>query len=129
MADKEKCLEEHNYSFNETVMNISRPLENHDMKINPAYGGTVHYLTFPDGAFHEEILLDLNPLLDYFILLVDPNFLFLSVNPSVSVATPVKIDQVETLLFLKVCTVSIYYSSKNIFLRFHIFAIILISNF
>ena len=69
------------------------------MKVNLAYGGTVHYLTFPNGAFHEEIILDLNPLFDYFILLVDPNFLFLSVNPSVSVATPVKIDQGETLLF------------------------------
>ena len=41
LADKEKCLEEHSCLFNETVMNISRPLENHDMKINPAYGGTV----------------------------------------------------------------------------------------
>ena len=44
------------------------------MKVNLAYGGTVHYLTFPNGAFHEEIILDLNPLLDYFISLVDPIF-------------------------------------------------------
>ena len=89
------------------------------MKMNPAYGGTVHFLTFPDGAFHEDIIIDLNPNLDYFISLVDPNFLFLSVNPSVSVATPVKIDQGEgeTLLFLKVSTVSICYNipRKTIF--------------
>ena len=106
LADKEKCLEEHIYSFNETVMNISRPLENHDMKMNPAHGGTVHFLTFPDGAFHEDIIIDLNPNLDYFISLVDPNFLFLSVNPSVSVAKHVKIDQGITYLFLKVCIVN-----------------------
>ena len=40
----------------------------------------MHYLTFPDGAFHEEIVIHLNPHLDYFISLLDPHFLFLS-NP------------------------------------------------
>ena len=106
LADKEKCLEEHSYSLNETVEYTSRPLENHNIKINPTFGGVVHYLTFPDGAFHEEIVIHLNPHLDYFISLLDPNIYFFSVNPSVSVATHVKIDQGITYLFLKVCIVN-----------------------